>query len=461
VPRTAAIVFLTLIVGVAFFHPPEWNQNARLAAAAAFVEPDTPFTGTFRIDQLKDGRFKTEDWAKSQGAYYSNKAPGVSLLAAAAYWPLYHAERAFGADPTTIPMTATNAYLLNLWVSVFWNVAAGVALMRKLPRLRLFSRDGATIVTLVYLFATLVLPFGCAEWGHSTSAAFLTLGTLEVFDAAPRAWIAGLWLGMAALTEYLAAVSLAIAGILVLLRSDRASRWWRFGAGALPPVLLLLVYQKLCFDSYFTPAASMSNPNFLQSTRIAGLFGMPDPAALAQIFFGGGRGFIYQTPILLMAIPGAVWMYRAARRDLVILATANIVLYAVAVGSMFAWDGGLTTSMRYMIVTLPFFCLLLPEPRSIASRLAFVALFAVSAANMFALSATSTMYPSSHPLSEFAYRDLWHGNAAFNPIFTNIGITGRAPLFAIVLIYGLALTWLVVITLRRLQPAPATFETRG
>ena len=41
------IVLLILLVQGTFFHRPEWNQNARLAAAVAFVEPDTLYTGTF------------------------------------------------------------------------------------------------------------------------------------------------------------------------------------------------------------------------------------------------------------------------------------------------------------------------------------------------------------------------------------------------------------------------------
>lgn len=448
-PRTAAVVFLVLIVQVAFFHPPEWNQNARLAAAAAFVEPHTPFTGTFRIDGLKDGRFRTGDWALSRGGYYSNKAPGVSFLAVIAYYPLYYAERALGRDPTTSRATAINAYLINLWVSVFWNVVAGVALLRKLPRLGLHSPDGAAIVTIVYLFATLVLPFGCTEWGHTTAAAFLTLGVLELFDVSERAWLAGLWLGLAALTEYLAAVSVAAGGVLVLLRSDRSSRWWRFGAGCLPPVLLLLVYQKVCFGSYFTPAASMSNPSFLQSTRIAGLFGAPDPVALRRILFGRGRGLLFQTPVLLMSLPGAVTMYRGVRRDVVLFAIANIALYVLSVASMFAWDGGVTTSMRYLIVALPFVCLLLHEPTSRGHRAVLITLFVFSAANMLVLAATSTMYPSSHPLGEFAYHDVWIGKAAFNPIFASAGLSGRAALFLILAIYTTVLARLVVTATRR------------
>ena len=223
--RRFAATLVLLILGVegTFYHPGQWNQNARLAATVAFVEPGTPYTGTFRIDGLKDGeRLLTADWARVAGAFYSNKAPGVSLLGVVPYFVLFHLERWAGGDPTAPELTHINAFALNLWISVFWNIVAALALLRRLPRLGVHSREGAAVVALVYSFATLVLPFGCSAWGHSTAAAFITLGTLDVAEGSrTRCLSGGLWLGMAALTEYLAAVSLAAAAIFILSGSDR------------------------------------------------------------------------------------------------------------------------------------------------------------------------------------------------------------------------------------------------
>ena len=40
------LVLLILGIQGTFYHPGQWNQNARLGAAVAFVEPGTPYTGT-------------------------------------------------------------------------------------------------------------------------------------------------------------------------------------------------------------------------------------------------------------------------------------------------------------------------------------------------------------------------------------------------------------------------------
>ena len=207
--RRVEVAVILLIVGIQglFFHPPQWNQSARLAATVAFVEPNTRYTGTFRIDGLKDGdRLPTEDWAESRGAFYSNKAPGVSLLGIVPYYALYHVERSAKFRPRTPQNTLVNVYLLNLWISVFWNVVAesanGFRRLRRLPRHGVHSEQGALLVALVYSFATLVLPFGCSEWGHSTAAAFITLGSLYLLEGtADGAVLAGTWFGAATLTD--------------------------------------------------------------------------------------------------------------------------------------------------------------------------------------------------------------------------------------------------------------------
>ena len=459
VDRRFAATLVLLILGIqgTFFHPGQWNQNARLGAAVAFVEPGTPYTGTFRIDGLKDGkRFFTEDWAVSGGAFYSNKAPGVSFLAVVPYLVLFHVERWAGSDPATPELTQINAFLLNLWISVFWNIVAALALLRRLPGLGVHSREGAAVVALIYSLATLVLPYGCTAWGHSTAAAFITLGTLDVAEGSrTRCLLGGVWLGLAALTEYLAALSLAAAMIYVLAGSDRWERAWKLLTGSAAPIAALLLYQELAFGSYFTTAASLSTP-YVHPEKVGGFFGLPSTGNLLGMLFGRGRGFFWQMPLLLLAIFGIPSWYRSGRRPFLALVIANITLYTLSIAALDFYQGGLTTSMRYLIVALPFFCVLLPDFRAFAYRKTFLLLFAVTAANMFVLAATSTMYGSEHPLSEAAYPDFWRGAVAFNPLLARLGVAGVIPAFTVAVAYVLALGWLLrsVLMSRRLPEIP-------
>lgn len=442
-----AVVLVIAVMQGTFFHPPQWNQSARLAATLAFVEPNTRYTGTFRIDGFRNGdRLPTEDWAESNGAFYSNKAPGVSLLGVVPYYAIYHLERKANLRPRTPHNTVVNAYLLNLFISVFWNSIAALMLIRRLPRLGLYSEQGALAVALVYSLATLVLPFGCSEWGHTTAAAFITLGILSLLDeTAAGAVLAGFWFGAAMLTEYIAGVSLLLGGCFALWSPGRLKQACRFALGAAPPVLALLAYQKICFGAYLALAPSLSNPIFLRPDRTAGLFGVPNLEAAWRILFENDRGLFFQNPILMLSAAGALSWYGTRRRAFVVLATSNIVVYLASISAMDQWSGGATTSMRYMIVALPFMCTLLPDIREFPYRKLFVVLFAISATEMFMLAATSTMAFTDRPLSEFAVPTLRQGYPlAFNPLLPSVGLGG---LSAVAVAYAAALAWLLGVAL--------------
>jgi hypothetical protein len=449
----SVLVFLIALIGAAFYHPGGWNQNARLAAAVAFVEPGTPYTGTFRIDGLFNNRFRTGDWARVEGRLYSNKAPGASFLGVAPYFLLYHGERLAGLDPRDLWLTNTNAYLLNLCISVFWNGVAALALLRKLPRLGLLSPRGATLVSATYAFATLMLPYTNSVWGHSTAAAFVTLGTLALFDKSPRgSALAGWWFGVALLTEYLAALSLGLAGLFLLVTAggDRLRHVSRFVLGSALPVGALLVYQKVCFGGYFTNASGASNPALLDPTMLVGQFGGPNWQNLVRLYFSTERGVFQHMPILALTCVGLLWSYRPGRRAFLAFAIANIAGYSLAVSALTtAWHGGVTTSARYLIVALPFFCLLLPDLTVTPVRGAFVVLLAITAANMFVVAATSTLLVGTSPVYGVAYPQFWHGDVAFNPLLAAAGVKGLGPALFVALMFAAGLTWIVRAGLHR------------
>jgi hypothetical protein len=176
---------------------------------------------------------------------------------------------------------------------------------------------------------------------------------------------------------------------------------------------------------------------------MAGLFGLPSSENLVRMLIEPGRALLWQAPILLFAAFGALSWNRSGRRAVLALLAGNIAAYCLSISALDAYDGGVTTSMRYLIVALPFFCMLLPDISTFVFQKIFVLVFAVSAANMFALTATSTMYASFYPLSQFAYPDFLKGRVAFSPLLTGIGIGGAVPSFVAALLYAVALGWLL------------------
>ena len=126
-----AIALLTLTFAAYFFGGAASNQNARLDAIYAFVEPGTPDTGTFRIDRFMVSptrSINTLDWATYDGHYYANKAPGTIWLGALAYKPLVILASWLDWSFDAPGFVIASAYLINLFVSVLPLVAAALAL---------------------------------------------------------------------------------------------------------------------------------------------------------------------------------------------------------------------------------------------------------------------------------------------------------------------------------------------
>src|SRR5277367_1104812 len=74
-----------LLVTFAFFYQGGGgNQNVRVLQTRALIEHHTFAIDAYRDDALSRGVRKpfalTEDWAFSEGHYYPNKSPGLSLL---------------------------------------------------------------------------------------------------------------------------------------------------------------------------------------------------------------------------------------------------------------------------------------------------------------------------------------------------------------------------------------------
>jgi hypothetical protein len=413
--RLAALVFVLVLAGHAYFYNGTgWNQNVRLDAVYAFVEPgDDQFS--FRIDRFiedPEEGLNSGDWARAGGHYYSNKPPGSSVLAIPPYFVLYHLERALGGDPASFRTASLNAYALTLALGACLTAVASVALLALRRRFWPGRATDALAAVLVYAFATLVFPFDTQFWGHTTTAALLLLGYFFLIRAGRRsAAAAGALLGVAVAVDYLAAVSLGIAVVYLAARRAERSRILPLLAGAAPLVLALLVYQQVYFGSFLTTPFARTNP------MLENDFGLPSPTAMFQLLFERHYGLFVYTPVLLLSVVGAVQLWRAGGRPLALLAGSNVLASLVAVSSLEGAYGGQTAGPRYLIASLPFWCLLLPRLSSLRlpGRAAFAVLGCVSALNMLVVTAVSPAPPGERSrLYAHQWDDFLDGRHATN-----------------------------------------------
>ncbi|MBN1770350.1 MAG: hypothetical protein JXB32_03745, partial [Deltaproteobacteria bacterium] len=255
------------------------NERTRAYLVVSVVDH-----GSLSIDKAVERYGPVNDWARRDGHYYTDKAPGSSLLGVAPYWV---ARRFTKAEDWKI---AEVINLMRTWV-MLPIALVGFFWMRRLLRLLGQAPAVVDLASLAWALGTSAFHYGTAFYGHQIVAVCL-LGALELVVRAeqtlasgPRAppaegtvaeelaaasgaaerrscpWKkyrlplfgAGLLAGLAGLTEYQAGIPAALLALYVVagpLRR-RPTATAMLVLGALPFVVLLFGYNTLAFGGPF------------------------------------------------------------------------------------------------------------------------------------------------------------------------------------------------------------------
>src|SRR5262249_12971157 len=145
--------------------------------------------------------------------------------------------------------------------------------------------------------------------------------------------LAGLLLGYAVITEYPTALIAAAFGVYVLASPQRG---WRLGglvaAGAASPPALGALYNTLAFCRPFSQGyAHLAGPEQFRIGQGRGIMGVTFPhlEALWQTTLGPYRGMFLLSPVLLLALPGFVALWR------LVAWRAETLLWLAIVGAYF------------------------------------------------------------------------------------------------------------------------------
>jgi hypothetical protein len=445
-PRAWAIALALLCTFGFFVGPPAWNQNSRLALTRALVE--------HRDVIIDEWHVTTGDKSYRDGHFYSDKAPGVSLLATLPYAGYYVVRRAMGAelpavrvvplDPAIaaaeqIPepearepgdvLAYNSAQLVALWlcrmvvVSLPTLVAAALFYLLMLRELA-GDRTRATWVTLLWVLATPTLGYACGFYGHQLTGSLLiaSFALVVLSDHRPPSPALGLsvgcLLGWAVLCEYTAAIP-----ILLLLAWASWRRGLRFGLwialGGLPWALVLAGYHSWAFGS---PLKTGYDFVYLEefAEGMADNYGVGAPKldVLAQLLFGSHRGLFYLSPVLLLAAWGlGVRLFTTPvptstenpplRRADVLVAVAIVVYYLLLNSGYYMWNGGASLGPRHAVPMLAFLAVGL-GPALSRMPFAVAVLGAVSCAQILLITAAGPEAPAhGNPIWEYAVPELF------------------------------------------------------
>lgn len=481
-------IFVIALLCYAWFFP-RWadpNQNSRLNMVVAVVDD-----GTFMIDKYVAN---TVDYAKVNGHYYSDKAPGSAFLGIPIYAGLRVVLDLPVVDRLTERLANSDAFKATLReegsgvlkdkvrfaiaqiVLSFVTNAIPTALMCALMYVLLMqwgaSRGVGIFTALAYGLLTPAFAYANAFYGHQLSAALLFFAFYMLFQmrrpaAATPAWwkllIVGLLLGLSVITEYptiLIALAVLLYGLHVLRRRDAWPRVAFVLAGMAACAAVLLVYNTVVFGGPFK--LGYGNSELWEAQHSAGFMSLTFPHidALWGITFSPFRGLFLLSPVLLLAVPGFVMWYRARRlRAEFSVAVFSVFAMFLFNASSIMWWGGFAVGPRYLLPGLPFMALAIafaidPLIRGVESRRPAWQTLTVGLLSAWSLVATWGMtlaeqaFPSDairgNPYLEFALPNWLAGNIARNlgTIAGFRGLAGLLPLVAALAVIALVWWWL-------------------
>ncbi len=375
------LLFLLVLFFYAYFLQfigrESWNAASRLNLTYALAE-----YGTFRIDAYHQN---TGDKVFYRGHYYTDKAPGLSLLAVPGYLFFKRA----GVDSERYMRYWLTLFAVGLpsalGALVFWGLTGIFGDLSRRTRLG---------ITLAYSLGTLAFPFSTVFYGHQLAAATgLAAFYILVRKSGARGpnspsllFLSGFLAGYAFLSDFPAGIILVLLAVYAgtNLRPRTGLAFWL--AGAALPVGFLLYYNGACFGSPFTSSYTL-HQTYSHASGFLGIT-LPRPDVLWGITFSPYRGLFYQSPVLLLAFPGFYLFFRRRENRTECLFSLLAVLGFLFFNSGYDyWDGVGSTGARFMVPALPFLALALARP---AKRwpLQFSVLLVISLAFMLVVAAT-------------------------------------------------------------------------
>jgi hypothetical protein len=341
------------------------NPYARYATLQAIAEDHT-----LAIDAYRD---TTCDWARPpDGHYFSNKAPGPTLMAVPFHLPVDAMVVAHAKDRKERDVRrkeARDAVLSYLAIALqALPFALVVLLAADALAKRGASRGAIELAALAMLFGNTASLLMNMFFGHGMAALFTLAMALALLER--RLFLAGLLFGLNVLTDYGSAMFFPVLVLMLALSGPpgfktRLRQLARFGLGGLGPLIVFGAYHAYCFGGPFTLPNKYQNPVFVEHGRRA-LWGVIDlfpswPIAKA-LLFGMGRGLWITQPWVLVVLAVCLALVWARRLWADRLPAVRVVLPLMlgAFGLLFfmnasfgGWHGGVCPGPRYLSAVFP------------------------------------------------------------------------------------------------------------
>jgi hypothetical protein len=437
--RAAFVLWLITTLSYGYIHPSHFDNEmaiSRLDLLHSIVSDNTLSIDAYQANTL--------DKAVAHSHYYCDKAPCTAALALPGFYLSSIVLHTMG-----IPLESKNGWLVSGWICV----ATSVGLITALGMVCLFlwlsgfvSRRWALISTLAVAFGSMAFPYATMLMSHALVVGLFSIalyclqlgwhraalnGPSEDRRLMVRDLVAGTACGMAIASEY--SVALVAGGILITVSFSSWRRALYVILGAIPPLLLIPVYDWICLGNPFTLTYS-HEAVFTQNEH--GFYGIHLPSLnnLFELLLSPRQGLFFWTPFLLLAFVGFPILY-AKSRSLFWLCYVVPLIQELIMSGYYTIAAGNLLGSRFLAPILP----LLILPASIgATKLPRIAVLLALAS--VALTGTATVIDAKlpagdeNPFFHFYVPQFLAGNFTYN-LGEAIGLKGFlsiAPLLIVV-----------------------------
>lgn len=399
--RTYAVtLFLILIVCYGYFMPrwADWGANSRANLVYAFGDQGVLYIDAYHTNTGDKACFpgpytptpNAVNEGICEGNYFSDKSLGPSLLAL----PFYMVFKGIAALPPVDRIIQSGAGMgamgdtlnpdgqganpaavyqfLALTFITFFASAVPSALLGVVVFLmacRFANKEWyAFVLALAYGLGTMAFPYSNALYQHQLAAFGAFVGFYYLWRVIKEGsslnglWLVGVLFAFATITEYPIVPALAIIFVWAAIQMPNRLALYRVVLGAIPLGLIFMAYNYAAFGSVL-PVGYQYSTNW-QGEHQTGFLSLTGPSLESFVRLYGLtispiRGIFLMSPILLLAIPGFVMMWRQQKT---LRGVLSVLLLVVAFfffynSSSVMWWGGFTVGPRYLVPMLPFMVL--------------------------------------------------------------------------------------------------------